>query len=748
MTKVTSSSLDGIYRKGQKIVINIKFSEEVKLITPEVMRLTLETGATDSQAVYGGATADSIDFVYTVAAGDASTDLGYGGTTSLKLLGASIRSLGGVDVDLTLPSPGKEGSLSAASAIVVTGLPPTAPSSLSWMQSSPHTGTAVTANWSLSTANGLIAQSVQLFDDSNCLSSVSSVFSLAVTDTSYTFRVGASDSYYFGIAVADNYGEASPIACSGGIDVVLPPPGITFTGAPTGMAGDTTLNITVSSPDAHFAHYSYKVIQGSASCTGGGYSGWQTSAVNITDDISGLPNGPVKVCALSGDSDGNSLPESNAYTTTWIKDGAVMGLVATGTEQGMRLSWDAAPGGPTGYLVVRRSGAAVTWSPTDGTSYPLGIIDSDHFSVGNATSTLGIHDLGLTNSTTYHYKVFSYGAGYVYDVGRDVSATPQAGVTACSTYAPLTTSALCADPTSKGSGYAAGAGSEADPYVICTGTQMDNVRNNLASYFVIGDNISLAGHSPWTPISSFTGTIDGNQFLISDLTVSGAANQRGLFGITNGATISKIVLKSGSIAGTDKVGALIGESTNTDVAGVVNCLNVTAGDDVGGVVGDASGTGIFREIFNEGIVNAGTDTGGIIGVASNDSKLIWNSGQVTGVSNVAGGIGYMNGSMEAASNSGVIHGTSSEVGGIVGDLRSSLSWGWNYGSVSGDSSRVGGIVGHCDDCNMTKLYNHGSVSGQDNTGGIIGLFAGVSTLSTSRNYGSVTGEQYTGGIGG
>ncbi|MCX7633350.1 MAG: hypothetical protein N2Z22_08470, partial [Turneriella sp.] len=76
VTNVTSSTVNGIYKAGDVIVIQVVFSEPVTVTgTPQ---LTLETGASDAVVNYSsGSGTNTLVFNYTVAAGHTSPDLDY-----------------------------------------------------------------------------------------------------------------------------------------------------------------------------------------------------------------------------------------------------------------------------------------------------------------------------------------------------------------------------------------------------------------------------------------------------------------------------------------------------------------------------------------------------------------------------------------------------------------------------------------------------------------------------------------------
>lgn len=116
VTGVTSSKTNGSYKAGEVISIQVNFSEAVTVTgTPT---LTLETGTTDRTVNYASGTGTStLNFSYTVQAGDTSADLDYLGTSALA--GTINATSGGTAANLTLPSPGAANSLGANKALVI-----------------------------------------------------------------------------------------------------------------------------------------------------------------------------------------------------------------------------------------------------------------------------------------------------------------------------------------------------------------------------------------------------------------------------------------------------------------------------------------------------------------------------------------------------------------------------------------------------------------------------------------------------
>ena len=119
--RVASTNATATYGAGEKIGINVVFSEAVAY-TGNTPSLALDAGG-DSPAVAaytsGNGTA-TLSFSYEVRIGDRTDDLSYNGTGALS--GSGIADLAGNPANLTLPALGSAGSLSASSSITLLGL--------------------------------------------------------------------------------------------------------------------------------------------------------------------------------------------------------------------------------------------------------------------------------------------------------------------------------------------------------------------------------------------------------------------------------------------------------------------------------------------------------------------------------------------------------------------------------------------------------------------------------------------------
>lgn len=123
--------------------------------------------------------------------------------------------------------------------------------------------------------------------------------------------------------------------------------------------------------------------------------------------------------------------------------------------------------------------------------------------------------------------------------------------------------------------------------------------------------------APWRPVSSFSGTLDGNGHVISELQISGA----GFFSSTEkGAVIQNLGLE-GTVnhPGFSPAGALVGRANgSTTITGCYTNVAVTADsmEHVGGIVGEAQAACVIENCYSLGTLTGGTSfayAGGIIG---------------------------------------------------------------------------------------------------------------------------------------
>ena len=298
-----------------------------------------------------------------------------------------------------------------------------------------------------------------------------------------------------------------------------------------------------------------------------------------------------------------------------------------------------------------------------------------------------------------------------------------------------------------------GNGTESDPYLIYSATQlyqMNNFLNQPGVVFKLMTDIDLSdfiaenfNDEGWTPIgnsssNSFQGKFLGNNHKITSLTINKPNKDYvGLWGYVYNATISDLNLECQNISGQSYVGCLVGYSkgstisgisvTNTEIHASSSCLGgiigyaystslkncsyvgkVVGNEKVGGVIGDLSSVTIsnVKSIAN---VEGDSYVGGIIGKGTKITGTTCNAiGKIKGKGTVGGCIG------------GISEGTSGE----ILTLSSSLSSFSHKGEIMNTGGDTGGIVGAALSwVNISDCAHWGNIEGKSCVGGIVGSFS-------------------------
>ena len=209
--------------------------------------------------------------------------------------------------------------------------------------------------------------------------------------------------------------------------------------------------------------------------------------------------------------------------------------------------------------------------------------------------------------------------------------------------------------------------------------------------------IPVGANSVNSDINPFTGTFDGQGYVISSLAVTGAYEYAGLFAYTDGAAIINLGLEGANVS-------IVYNYTDADVY-------------AGGICG-----------YNDGSVSNCYNTGDVSAAASSDSFVF--SGGICGYSGVSVSNCYNTGQVSAAASSDSF----AFIGGICGHNDGGVTNCFNKGYVSGSCDNYADSGGICG-------VNYGSVSSSYNTGA-------VSTF-TSDNYadaGGICGFNLSSGV--
>ena len=320
----------------------------------------------------------------------------------------------------------------------------------------------------------------------------------------------------------------------------------------------------------------------------------------------------------------------------------------------------------------------------------------------------------------------------------------------------------------------------------------------LDADYIVENDLDATGTADWNdgqgfePIGSesdpFIGTIDGNGYVISGLTIDRPDEAYiGIFANASGATLENLVLEDSDLDGLEYIGALAGEVINTVVRGIhvtgsVRAhgedranraggilgrleeeesrledssadVSVTGFEAVGGLVGFVS-EGEIQDVSVEGVVGKADDArtryGGVVGWAVENVTIrnATSSAEVT-PGEEAGEVGGVAGNcrcrIEDSSASGAVEGRSS-TGGLVGNMSGDDDSGVFNSSASGDvvgfTIHVGGLVGHLqqgvvqESHALGEVVNIGFDSGR--VGGLIGAANSGTEVIGSYAEGNVT----------
>ena len=237
---------------------------------------------------------------------------------------------------------------------------------------------------------------------------------------------------------------------------------------------------------------------------------------------------------------------------------------------------------------------------------------------------------------------------------------------------------------STASSFAGGKGTSANPYLIETGAQLVLMKKYSDKYFKLTQNINL-DNKAW-PAFDFSGSLDGDGFIISNLKITRSDDNVGLFGVLSG-TVRNLTISGVNIdTNADNVGALAG---HCDYSGkVMDCTvmlnsasSIEGGNNVGGVVG---------------LVENGTVTGCTVKGDTTKSQII--------------GRGY--------------------IGGLVGqfyDHQTPIEDCYVSVNVSGTEG-VGGLIGVSYRLTIKRCSFVGSLEAENYVAGVIGADCGDSEL--------------------
>lgn len=261
---------------------------------------------------------------------------------------------------------------------------------------------------------------------------------------------------------------------------------------------------------------------------------------------------------------------------------------------------------------------------------------------------------------------------------------------------------------------AGGDGSAQNPYLISSAGDLAMISRDTDAYYKIISDFSASDFGLWSPIASFSGSLNGDNHTISDIMFDGTGDAAGIFANTEGAVIKNLNLQNITMT-LDEAGSagIITANATSDTIININISNATitgsATASVGAIAGIASLNTTIHDCYVSELSISGSDfseVGGIAG-ATRTSSSIYNCAVI--------------GNILAASQIGGIAGSTS-TGCAVTDCRVECD-------IRGLNT-VGGIVGSADRGGIHRCIAQGLLqateadwSGCYRIGGIAGSLA-------------------------
>ncbi len=184
--------------------------------------------------------------------------------------------------------------------------------------------------------------------------------------------------------------------------------------------------------------------------------------------------------------------------------------------------------------------------------------------------------------------------------------------------------------------FAAGDGSEENPYVVNTFGDLQQIANAPRAHYIQGRSIDMGQYAQlWTPIDGFSGSYNGQNYSLENMAISSPTSYYvGLFGnLEAGANISNLYIKNPSIEvynNNQFVGVLAGNAITDTITNVhiYDAVITAADEEAAPTVGGMISTAALYTIVNACSFNNGTITipsadqaGGVIGDARTSTLI-------------------------------------------------------------------------------------------------------------------------------
>ncbi len=305
----------------------------------------------------------------------------------------------------------------------------------------------------------------------------------------------------------------------------------------------------------------------------------------------------------------------------------------------------------------------------------------------------------------------------------------------------------------EGSAFDGGDGSLANPYLISTEEGLVAMSTGTDKHYKIITDFNLT--KSWSPITTFSGSLDGNGHKVGNLTITSATANDGFFATLTG-TVKNLQLLNVNCTTSAAFGTLAGRLVGGTIQNVKITGNITSthtGDVLGGVVGDMSAAAKITQISTNLTIKASCGmVGGLVG------RLTTNASGVAEIS-----LSTTTGSIEINASKNRIAGILGRAeganvgGGIVKNCRSSVNISATA-AVAATVNGVGGIFGADQNAGIVPIDQcifDGTISCGFSVGGIAGVGSTITNClveGTGANQTTptirATGTPATGNIGG
>ncbi len=243
-----------------------------------------------------------------------------------------------------------------------------------------------------------------------------------------------------------------------------------------------------------------------------------------------------------------------------------------------------------------------------------------------------------------------------------------------------------------------GLGTVENPYLICTAEQLQEIGSTPMNWndkhYKMMDSVDMTAFgiaNPYNVIGNatirFFGSFDGNGMVISNLSITSAADNVGLFGSTEHAIVKNTALDNVAITGNGSVAGIVGHSSFGSILDSYVTGTIIGNTSVGGLLGRCSRSTI-QSCYSTARVEGSGQVGGLYGVETSGNANIDNSfavGPVIGVGGSPPFIGPIRGT-GSTTNSSVFDSTATcdqctNLDGVPKDLQG-VDVGWLYNSAN------------------------------------------------------------------